>query len=177
MAARHCLHVIMPMEWDSPEGILNTAFVFSDGGAPLGEQTKNQIAPEEDPFYVPGSGRRLFEVKGTPFGVMICHEGWRYPEAPPAVMRSVNGARRIPPYHEKAMVCRSIENGVFMASVNGALAFPEGAMALIGPDGECIAHLPYGEPGLLIQAIDPTEAHRLYAKRFKPERLVPSAAG
>lgn len=197
MAGRHRIHVIMPMELDSPDGVLNTAFVFSDSGALLGHQTKNQIAPEEDPFYVPGSGRQLFEVKGVLFGVVICHEGWRYPETvrwaathgAPIVFHPTltGGATRghavqqwgaqDSPYYEKAMVCRSIENGVFMASVNGALAFQEAATALIGPDGDCIAHLPYGEPGLLIQAIDPTDAHRLYARRFKPEALVSSAAG
>ena len=197
MAGRNSIHVIMPMELDSPEGILNTAFVFSDTGALLGHQTKNQIAPEEDPYYVPGRDRRLFEVKGIPFGIVICHEGWRYPETvrwaatrgAPIIFHPTltGGATRghavrqwdapDSPYYEKAMVCRSIENGVFLASVNGALAFQEAATALIGPDGECIAHLHYAEPGLLIQSLDPSAAHRLYAERFKSETLVPSAAG
>ena len=49
-------------------------------GQVLGCQTKNQIDPTEDPFYIPGSGRRIFEVAGLRFGIAICHEGFRYPE-------------------------------------------------------------------------------------------------
>ena len=45
-----------------------------------GYQTKNQLDPTEDQFYVPGNTRHLFEVKGMKFGVAICHEGFRYPE-------------------------------------------------------------------------------------------------
>ena len=39
-----------------------------------------EVDPTEDQFYVPGNTRRLFEIKGIKFGVVICHEGWRYPE-------------------------------------------------------------------------------------------------
>ena len=56
------------------------AFVVDAEGRTLGYQTKNQLDPTEDPFYVPGDTRRLFEVDGVKFGVAICHEGWRYPE-------------------------------------------------------------------------------------------------
>ena len=50
LAAAQGIAVIMPMDWDSPEGILNVAFVISARGEVLGCQTKNQIAPEEDAF-------------------------------------------------------------------------------------------------------------------------------
>jgi len=53
---------------------------LTPGGQIQGYQTKNQVAPTEDPFYVPGNTRRLFEINGVKFGVVICHEGWRYPE-------------------------------------------------------------------------------------------------
>jgi predicted amidohydrolase len=79
LAETHGITVIMPMDWDSPEGIVNAAFVISPEGEVLGSQTKNQVAPEEDEFYVPGTSRQLFEVEGVRFGISICHEGWRYP--------------------------------------------------------------------------------------------------
>ena len=81
LAATHRIAVIIPMDWDGPEGILNVAFVISADGEILGCQTKNQIAPEEDAHYVPGRGREMFEVNGVPFAISICHEGWRYPES------------------------------------------------------------------------------------------------
>lgn len=79
-AAEANIGVVLPMDWDSPNGILNVAFVISGAGEVLGCQEKTQIAPEEDAFYVPGNGRTLFEIKGYKFGIAICHEGWRYPE-------------------------------------------------------------------------------------------------
>lgn len=189
LAAAHALSVIMPMDWDSPEGILNVAFVISEAGEVLGCQTKNQLAPEEDGVYVPGRSRALFEVKGVPFGIAICHEGWRYPET--VRWAAVRGARIVfhpnlagsdgegreieafgaadSPYYEKAMICRSLENAVFFASVNYALRHQEAATAVISPDGRCLSRLPYGEPGVLIADIDPESATGLYASRFAPE--------
>src|SRR5262245_55189908 len=56
------------------------AFVMDKHGQLLGLQTKNQLDPSEDRFYLPGSGRRLFAIDGMKFGIAICHEGFRYPE-------------------------------------------------------------------------------------------------
>ena len=186
LAEEHSLYVIIPMEWDSTEGILNVAFVISDKGEVLGCQTKNQLAPTEDSIYVPGRSREMFERKGVRFGIAICHEGWRYPEA--VRWAAVRGAQIVfhpnlagsetegkkveawgaadAPYYEKAMVCRSLENSVFFASINYALRYQEAATAIISPEGNCISHLPYGSPGVLIADIDPKAADGLYASRL-----------
>jgi 5-aminopentanamidase len=189
LAETHGITVIMPMDWDSPEGILNAAFVISPQGEVLGSQTKNQLAPEEDEFYVPGTTRQLFEVKGVRFGIAICHEGWRYPETVrwaatrgaqivfhPTLTGSDSSGQRPgaedaqeSSFYENAMVCRSMENTVFFASANHALKFQESATAVISPDGECTARLPYGEPGVLVTEIDPAAATGLYASRFAPK--------
>ncbi len=188
-ARAHAISVIMPMDWDSPAGILNVAFVISESGEVVGCQTKNQIAPEEDPFYVPGHAREMFEVKGVPFGIAICHEGWRYPES--VRWAAVRGARIVfhpqlvggdkqgqtvetwlaptSPYYEKAMMCRSLENSIYFASVNYGLKYQEAATAIISPDGECFSHLPYGTADVLVADIDPNAADRLYASRFAAE--------
>ncbi len=189
LAKQHALFVILAMEWGSPEGLLNVAFVISDKGEILGCQSKCQLAPEEDPYYVAGSARELFEVKGVPFGIVICHEGWRYPETVRWAARE--GARIVfhptltgsdkrgktidrfgaadSPYYEKAMVCRGLENAVFFASANYGFVYQEAATAVIDPVGRCLSHAPYGEPSLLLVDIDPDEATRIYAKRFRPE--------
>ena len=49
---------------------------------------------------------------------------------------------------------RSLENTIYFASVNYALRFQESATSLIAPSGECQAYLPYGQEGVLVQAID-----------------------
>src|SRR5437667_9355855 len=162
------------------------AFVIDASGQVQGYQTKNQLDPTEDRFYVPGNTRRLFEVAGVRFGVAICHEGWRYPET--VRWAAVRGARIVfhpqhtgsdrtglrlaewgssrAPYYEKAMMMRSIENTIYFASVNYALRFQESATSLIGPDGRCQAHLPYGQEGVLVESIHVDEATGLLATRF-----------
>ena len=67
-------------------------------------------------------------------------------------------------------MCRALENGIHFASVGYALRYQEAATALISPQGACLDHLPYGQPGLLLADIDPDAATRVYARRFAPER-------
>jgi predicted amidohydrolase len=193
-ARRSRVAVVMGMEWASPAGVHNVAFVVSRDGAVLGYQAKNQIPPVEEPYYVPDGRRRLFEVDGVPFGIAICHEGWRYPET--VRWAAVRGARLVfhpqltgsdrtgvpverwgdpaAPYYEKAMVARSVENTVYFASVNYALRYQESATSLLGPDGDCVAHVPYGEERLLVHDLDLSRATGLYARRYDPA-LYPSA--
>ena len=189
-ARTYSVATIMGMERLTPAGRQIAACVFDADGQIQGWQTKTQIAPSEDPFYVPGESRQLFEVDGVKFGVAICHEGWRYPET--VRWAAVRGAKivfhpqhtgyeragTVPtqwgaadgPYYEKAMAMRARENTIFFASVNYALRFPESATSLIGPSGECRAYLPYGEEGVLVQEIDLGDATGLLAMRYAPER-------
>src|SRR5579862_1749488 len=49
LARTHRIAIILPMEWSTPAGLLNLAFVVDADGTLQGSQTKNQIAPEEEP--------------------------------------------------------------------------------------------------------------------------------
>ncbi len=171
------------------------ACVIDAQGQIQGYQTKNQLAPSEDEFYVPGDTRHLFELNGVKFGVAICHEGWRYPET--VRWAALRGARIVfhphhtgsdregvrltewgstsAPYYEKAMMMRSIENTIYFASVNYGLRFQESATCLIDPSGQCQAYLPYGQEGLLVQTVKLEEATGLIATRYAPERYRESA--
>ena len=189
-ARSYAVATILGMELCTTAGRQVAAFVIDARGQLQGYQTKNQLAPSEDRFYVPGHNRRIFELDGTRFGVVICHEGWRYPET--VRWAAVRGARIVfhphhagsdqegvrltqwgaatNPYYEKAMLLRSIENTVYFASVNYAMRFQQSATSLITPSGQCQAFLPYGQEGLLVQAIDPGQASGLLAARYAPER-------
>jgi N-carbamoylputrescine amidase len=189
-ARTYSVATILGMERHSEAGRQIAAFVTDATGHLQGYQTKNQLDPSEDRFYVPGSTRRLFEVNGIRFGVAICHEGWRYPET--VRWAAVRGAKIVfhpqhtgshqagvrltewgearAPYYEKAMMMRSIENTIYFASVNYALPFQESATSLIAPSGRCQAYLPYGQEGVLVQAIDIEAATGLLATRYAPER-------
>lgn len=184
------LAAILGMEWHAEAGRQIAAVVLNAEGKLLGCQTKNQLDPTEEPLYVPGNTRQLFEVNGLKFGVAICHEGFRYPET--VRWAATRGAKIVfhphctgsdkegtlltqwgataSPYYEKAMMMRSRENTIYFASVNYAFRYQESATSLIAPSGECQAYLPYGQEGLLIQTIDQDLATGLLASRYAPER-------
>jgi predicted amidohydrolase len=188
MAATHGVAVVMGMEWETAAGLHNVAFVISRDGTVEGFQPKNQIPVEEAPYYVPEGSRRLFEIDGVRFGITICHEGWRYPET--VRWSAVRGAQVVfhphltgsdatgmpitrwgdpdAPYYEKAMIARGVENTVYFASVNCAMRYQESATTLIGPDGECLAYVPYGEEQLLVQDLDLSRATGFIARRYNP---------
>jgi predicted amidohydrolase len=180
--------VVMGMEWETAAGRHNVAFVVARDGEVLGFQAKNQLPLEEEPHYVAEGGRRLFEIDGVPIGITICHEGWRYPEA--TRWAAVRGAKVVfhpqltgsdqtgptltcwgdpdAPYYEKAMVMRAIENTVYFASVNYAFRYQESATSVIGPEGERLDHVPYGEERLLVCDLDLARATGLIARRYNP---------
>jgi predicted amidohydrolase len=181
---------ILGMERQISTGRQIVAFVIDARGQIQGYQTKNQLDPTEDQFYVPGHTRQLFEINDLKFGVVICHEGWRYPET--VRWAAVRGAKIVfhphhtgsdqegvrltqwgaagGPYYEKAMMMRSLENTIYFASVNYALRYQESATSLIAPSGQCQAYLPYGQEGLLVQAINREAATGRLASRYAPER-------
>jgi predicted amidohydrolase len=186
----HRIATILGMEWHSGAGRHVAAAVIDAQGALQGVQTKNQLDPTEDPLYVPGRARRLFEVEGLRFGVSICHEGFRYPET--VRWAAVRGAHVVfhphctgsdrtgvtparwaaseGPYYEKAMMCRALENTIYFAGVNYAFRHQDSATSVIGPGGECLEHLPYGEEGVLVRDIDLDAATGRLAMRYAAGR-------
>src|SRR5665213_995397 len=164
MAAKYSIAVILPMDWYEGNNFLNAAFVISATGEVLGYQTKNQLDPSEDNIWTPGTGRKIFSVNGVKFGIVICHEGFRYPESvrwaamrgakivfhPQLTGNNISGPQltewgnKANPYYEKAMMMRALENTIYFASVNYAMRFQESATSLIAPDGKCLAHQSYG---------------------------------
>ena len=190
LAKQYRMAVILSIELVTDVGRQISACVIDADGQVQGYQAKNQLDPSEDQFYVPGTSRRIFEINGVKFGVVTCHEGWRYPET--VRWAAVRGAKIVfhpqhtgneqqgvhltewgaanNPYYEKAMMMRSIENSIWFASVNYALRFQEAATSLIDPSGRCHSHLPYGEEDVLVQSIDVNAATGLLAARFAPDR-------
>ncbi|MGL4555832.1 MAG: carbon-nitrogen hydrolase family protein [Gemmataceae bacterium] len=189
-AREYAIAAVLGMEWHSDSGRHIAAVVVDDRGEVQGVQTKNQLDPSEDPLYVPGTTRRLFDVGGLRFGVVICHEGFRYPET--VRWAATRGAKVVfhqhctgsdgagvtlkewaspaGPYYEKAILCRGLENTVYFASVNYAFRYQEAATCVISPAGECLARLPYGEEGVLVHDIWPEAATGLLASRYAPRR-------
>ena len=165
-----------------------TALVIDRDGTRLGFQDKVQIDPSEEGTYTPGAGRQVFRTGELTFGVVICHEGWRYPEtvraaarrgahvvfhphfheAEPGSYRPTTFADPANTFHEKAMLCRAAENTCYFASVNFASPGSPTTSAIANPDGTLLAAQPYGEAGLLVADLDLARATRLLANRLSP---------
>src|SRR5262249_33088225 len=167
LARTYSVATILGMERLTDAGRQIVACVIDARGQILGYQTKNQLDPSEDPYYVPGTTRQLFEVNEVKFGIATCHERCRYPEHVPwsasrgpkivfhpqltgsdrTGVRLTHWGSAEATYYEKAMMMRSIENAVYFASVNYGVRFQEAATTLIAPSGQLQGHLPYGQEG------------------------------
>jgi predicted amidohydrolase len=90
-AGRAGIAAIVGAEWATERGREIVSVVFGCDGGRLGTQVKTQIDPSEERDYVPGYGRRTFDLGELRFGIAICHEGFRYPEVVRAMV--LEGAR------------------------------------------------------------------------------------
>ncbi|MEO8050715.1 MAG: carbon-nitrogen hydrolase family protein [Acidobacteriota bacterium] len=163
--------------------LLAGAIVIHGDGRRIGFQDKVQLDPSEDTIYSPGSGRRVFQIGPLTFGVVICHEGWRYPETVrwavrhtwcsilistklnPAVICLRASPSRQTHSMRKAALCRAAKNTCYFATVNFAGIGPPTPSATVRPDGTLLSYQPYGRPGLLVADIDLAAATGLLAAR------------
>jgi predicted amidohydrolase len=164
-----------------------TALVINRDGSRAGFQDKVQIDPSEESTYAAGHDRQLFRVGDTTFGVVICHEGWRYPETVrwaarrgaqvvfhPQFHEAEPGSYRPSAYgdpnntfHEKAALCRAAENTCYFVTVNFASEGSPTTSAVVQPDGTLLGYQPYGKAGLFVADLDLSRATGLLAQRCK----------
>jgi predicted amidohydrolase len=186
-ASRAHVAVVLGTERMVDDALLAAALVIDQDGTIAGFQDKVQLDPSEERIYSPGSGRRVFQTGPLVFGVVICHEGWRYPEtvrwavrrgahvvfhphfhqAEPGGHSPSSFADPANSFHEKAALCRAAENTCYFATVNFASAGSPTTSAVVGPDGTLLRYQPYGRPGLLVADIDIAAATGLLAARCK----------
>jgi predicted amidohydrolase len=188
-ARRARVVTIVGTERPTPTGRHIVEVVIDADGSWLGEQLKTQMAPQEEVHYCSGGGRRVFTAAGVTFGIVICHESFRYPEITRALVLAgaqivfaphfvTTGNGSLPtrwldpasPYNEKALMCRAIENTVFVAAANAAGPDQGSATCLIGPDGALVASVEYGRVGVVAADLDLDRATRLIATRWAPGR-------
>lgn len=181
--------VILGTERVTPRGLQLSVAVFGPDGTIVGWQDKGQLDPGEESTYpVFGATRRVFQAGPLTFGVVICHEGWRYPEtvrwavrqgaqvvfhphanvAEPGSFRPTSFGDPQNTFHEQAMRCRAAENTCWFASVNAASEGSGTTSAFVRPDGTVEAWQPYGEAGLLVRDLDLSLATGMLASRSRP---------
>jgi len=180
--------VILGTERMTERGLQITALVIDADGTVAGWQDKGQLDPSEEAIYPAfGAERRTFTAGPLTFGVVICHEGWRYPEtvrsavrrgahvvfhphahvAEPGSYRPRTFADPANTFHEKAILCRAAENTCYFASVNCASAGSGTTSAVARPDGTLQCFQPYGQEGLLLADLDLNAATGLLASRLR----------
>jgi predicted amidohydrolase len=180
--------VILGTERVTDNGLQITACVINSDGTVAEWQDKGQIDPSEEDIYPAlATERRVFTVGPLTFGVVICHEGWRYPEtvrwavrrgaqvvfhphaniAEPGSYRPTTFADPANTFHEKAILCRAAENTCYFASVNCASEGSGTTSAVARPDGTLQCFQPYGQEGLLLADLDLSAATGLLASRCR----------
>jgi predicted amidohydrolase len=180
--------VILGTERLTNRGLQITTCVINPDGTVSGWQDKAQLDPTEEATYPAfATERRVFSAGPLTFGIVICHEGWRYPEtvrwaarrgaqvvfhphahvAEPGSYRPVTFADPANSFHEKAILCRAAENTCYFASVNCASEGSGTTSAIARPDGTLQCFQPYGQEGLLVAELDLSAATRLLATRCR----------
>jgi len=187
-ARRARITVILGTERVTSRGLQATACVINPDGTIAGWQDKGQIDPSEEAIYPAlAVERRIFTAGPLTFGVVICHEGWRYPETvrwaarrgaqvvfhPHAHVAEAGSYRPDTfadpdnTFHEKAILCRAAENTCYFASVNCASEGSGTTSAVARPDGTLQCYQPYGQEGLLLADLDLSTATGLLASRYR----------
>jgi len=188
-AKRVGIVAIVGMEFPTAGGREIRSIVIDANGETIGHQTKTQIDPSEEPSYIPGSGRRVFTTAGLTFGVAICHEAFRYPEISRALALAGAQVIFVPhyvttddgslprewcapanPYNEKALMCRALENTVYVATSNTAGPDQGSASCVVAPDGTLVTRLDYGVVGVVAANIELAAATATLARRWAPAR-------
>lgn len=187
-AAKARIAVVLGTERFVGGALVASALVVAPDGSRAGVQDKVQIDPTEEGTYAPGAGRRVFQIGRLTFGVVICHEGWRYPEtvrwavrqgaqvvfhphfheAEAGSFRPTEFGDPANTFHEKAALCRAAENTCYFATVNYASEGSPTTSAVARPDGSLLAYQPYGEEGLLVADLELAAATGLLAARYTP---------
>lgn len=145
----------------------NSALVISTSGAILGTHHKTKLTPLDAIAYSPGDSFETFELCGVKVGVVICFEGFRFPETTRACVRQ--GAQLVfhpqnnttrpndwkIPLHHAMIVTRAAENTIWFASCNICHDQHQNCRSLVvAPDGQIHAQTELKQEQLLVADVD-----------------------
>lgn len=157
-----------PLESDPIGGRpYNSALVISSEGAILGRHHKTRLTPLDAIAYSPGTSFETFDLFGIRVGVVICFEGFRFPETTRECVRQ--GAQIVfhpqnnttrpndwkIPIHHAMLVTRAAENTVWFASCNMAHPQHQNCCSMVvTPDGRIHAQSELKRPQLVVADLD-----------------------
>jgi predicted amidohydrolase len=151
----------------------NSALVISERGAILGVHHKTRLTPLDAVAYTSGNSIETFDLCGVKVGVVICFEGFRFPETTRECVRQ--GAQLVfhpqnnttrpndwkVPVHHAMIVTRAAENTIWFASCNACLIPHQNCRSMIiAPDGQVHAQTELRQEQLLVSGIEIDQATR-----------------
>lgn len=145
----------------------NSAVVVGRDGEVLARHHKSMLTPRDAQGYSAGSGPTQFDFDGVPMGLVICFEGFRFPETTRVLARDgakvvlhpqfnhvLSGAAWKLPVHEALLVARAAENTLFFVSANMAHPRNNCRSLVIEPDGLVQAASELGREMLVVADLD-----------------------
>ena len=151
----------------------NSALVVSEKGQILGSHHKARLTPLDATAYTSGTRFETYELWGIRVGVVICFEGFRFPESTrecvsqgaQLIFHPQNNTTRPAawklPVHRSLILARAAENTVWVASCNCCYETHQNSTSLVvAPDGRVVGETGLGEEVLLVRDIDPEQATR-----------------
>lgn len=175
--ARRCgeLGMACILGTETPTGArpYNSALVISEHGRILGVHHKTRLTPLDAIAYTPGTSIETFDLLGVKVGVVICYEGFRFPETTRECVRQ--GAQIVfhpqnnttrpndwkIPVHQAMIVTRAAENTIWFASCNCCLVPHQNCRSMVvAPDGQIHAQTELRQEQLLVSDLDIDRATR-----------------
>jgi predicted amidohydrolase len=166
---RNC-HAVLGLPEREGKSVFNSAIVVGQEGL-IGRYRKLHLFDREKERFDAGNLLlQVFDIGGAKIGLMICFD-WRFPEV--ARTLTLRGAQILAhpsnlviPYCQHAMITRSLENGVFCATVNrigtetraGRSVTFTGGSQLVAPDGKILSSASTDCSACLVFEINPANA-------------------
>jgi predicted amidohydrolase len=149
----------------------NSALVIDNRGSILGVHHKTRLTPLDALAYSAGSGFETFDLYGIKVGVVICFEGFRFPETTRECVRQ--GAQLVfhpqnnttrpndwkIPVHHSLIVARAAENTIWFASCNLCEPQHQNCRSMVvAPDGQIHAQAELKQEQLVVADLDIDQA-------------------
>lgn len=149
----------------------NSALVIDEAGRFVCVHHKTRLTPLDAVAYSPGSTFETFDLFGVKVGVVICFEGFRFPETTRECVRQ--GARIVfhpqnnttrpndwkIPIHHAMIVTRAAENTIWFASCNMCHDEHQNCRSMVvAPDGRIHAQAELKHEQLVVADVDVAQA-------------------
>jgi len=156
----------------------NSAAVIDDTGALIALHHKSKLTPGDALGYaLPPGEPTLFTFRDIPMGLVICFEGFRFPETTRALARGgaqivfhpqfnhvMERMRWKQPVQESLIVARAAENAIFFVSANMCHPANNCRSLIVDPNGLMLEASTLNTEMLLTADLDPALATHAFLK-------------